>query len=562
MSTEISPTRRKLVCGAALTVVAAPILAAASRGFEPAAVTPPCDNDAAREGISIADFGARGDGADQTAAFTTARDAIQSRGSNTLRFPAGDYRLNAVLDSRLVHLAGAGNMASVVRSASRDDAIIRATHSIGAWEGTRLSDMGFEGVGRRQGVGFRAGGGILTPFIEYTGRFLFDRVRFHNLEKGIERPFGNIGFDITDCVFADTEFHVWSQGQAVSSAENHPMHAGCLTITRGSMRGAQRAAVYINGKNVVGAGQVVFDSVRFEHNPGWALFVRDFNDRGPQPGIVVRNCWNESNYSAPKVRIDGDEMQPGFARLINVPAIAFEDTPIGPLVLENSHVVTRGCNLDLLVSLAMDARSSLIHHDARMYSGTARGLVRSISHLENTDAKSSLNTPWFPMPVSTGRRMRDQSVLVASNAQAPEQWGGSSASSTSVAEVALPWLANSQQLPVAPGAKLVSPASLIIPANQWFAVQFLARLVSGPAPQVHINGTAGFGGVGHIRDSHWRTYTAVIQNTGSAIGGEYLYIYSGGTEAAVIRFGGYAVTSFDNSQEALTFANSLLFPVT
>ena len=561
MATEISPTRRQLVCGAALTMVAAPMVAAASRGSEPAAGTTPCDNDAAREGISIADFGARGDGTDQTAAFTTARDAIQSRGGNTLRFPAGDYRLNAVLDSRFVHLAGAGNMASIVRSASHDDAIIRATHSTGAWEGTRLSDMGFNGVGHRQGVGFRAGGGILTPFIEYTGRFLFDRVRFHNLEKGIERPFGNIGFDLTDCVFVDTEFHVWSQGQAVFSAENHPMHAGCLTITRGSMQGAQRAAVYINGKNVAGAGQVIFDSVRFESNPGWVLFIRDFNDRGPQPGIVVRSCWNESNYSAPKVRVDGDEMKPGFARLINVPVIAFEDTPIGPLVLENSHVVTRGCNLDLLTSLVMDAGSSLIHHNARMYSGTARGLVKSISHLENTDARNSLNTPWFPMPVATGQRMRDRSVLIASTEQSPGQWGGSSATSTSVAEMALPWLANSQQLAIAPGANLVSSGSFIMPANQWFVVQFLGRLVSGPAPQVHINGAAGFGGVGHIRDRDWRTYTAVIQNTGSAIGRESFYIYSGGTEAAVIRLGGYAVTSFDNSQEALAFANSLLFPI-
>lgn len=557
---KISHTRREVLSKAALGLAAAPSVVGNVVGRSDTAGAATCPEGVMAEGISIADFGARGDGRDQTAAFNRARDTIQARGSDTLQLPRGDYRLNALLNTRFVHLRGAGNEASILKATSAGGTIVRATHSTADWAGTRLSDIGFEGTGKRQGVGFRSGDEELTPFIEYTGRFLFDRVRFNNLARAIDRPFGNIGFDLTDCAFGEADFHIWSRGQPVSWADNHPMHPGCLIVTRGSMHRAHKASIYIDGRNVAGAGQLVFDGVRFENNPGWVFYIKNFNDRGPVPGIVVRSCWNESNHTASSVEIDGETSAPGFANLTDVAAIAFEDTPVGPLVLENSHVVTRGCNLDLLTSLTINRGSSLVHHDARMFAGTARGLVSSIGPPENADAARNLNTPWFPMPVPAVPRVKDAAVLIISNARAPERWGGSGATTSSVGEVALPWVSRAQQLAIAAGAILASPFAFTIPGRSWLVLQFVARLVSGPPPQVHINGMAGFGGVAHIRDGDWCTYTAVLENSGPAIDDEHFYIYSGGTDSAVMRFSGYAVTRFGNSQSALAFANSRLFP--
>lgn len=551
-------SRRGLLVGAVAGLAAQGAISNASRAKNATNVV--CTNAESKQGLSLASFGASGDGSDHTAAFSRARDALQSGSGGTLHVPPGAYQLSAVLNTRMVHLTGAGNAASNLRPAAAATPILRAADADASWHTLHIADLGFEGTASRRGTGLRLGNDRLTPHAEYTGRFLLERLRFENLEKAVERPFGNIGVDLTDCTFSEADFHVWSQGQPLSSAANDLMHAGALTLTRGSMQGAQRASIYVDGKNVVGSGQIVLDSVRFENNPGWVLYITNFNDRGPQPGILVRSCWNENNYSAASVQIGGTKTAPAFARLVDVPACTFEDTPIGPLVLENSHVITRGCNLDQLSSAIADARSTVTHYEARMFTGTAIGLVKSIGHLENTNARTSLNSPWFSMPAPVAPRAYDQAVLLSSNGQQPEKWLGTDQASSSVADVAMAWLAAAQELTVPGGATLISPLALAVPAGKWLVVQLVARLLTGPPPQVHVNGTAGLGGVCQIRERPWRTYTSVIQNNGTAIAGDNFYIYSGGQDAAVIRYGGYAVTQWDDAQEALAYANSLLFP--
>lgn len=511
-------------------------------------------------GISLRDFVTDGGQGDHSAAFARAVEAVQARSGGTLQVPAGTYPMNGTLNSRQVQLAGEGNTASVLQPSSVGRPILTAVDGDASWNTLHLADLGFDGNRKQGAVGLRLGQQNLSPHAEYTGRFLLSRLRFANLDRSIERPFGNIGFDIVDSTFQSADIHIVSKGQPLSRLANDPMHAGALTISRGSMQGARRAAIFIDGEQVAGAGQVVIDGVRFQDNPGWVLWIQNFNNRGPQPGVLVRSCWNEGNYTAPEVEMEGSKSAPGFARLVDVPVCSFEDTPIGPLALSASHVVTRGCNLDLLTAITMDAQSSITHHEARMFTGTARGLVRSIGHLENTEARTNLNTPWFPMPPPTAARGAHSHVLLASGAGQREQWRGQGKPAVVSEDNGASWQAFSDQILIDSGATLISPSAMTVPAGAAIVVQFVAKLVSGSPPRMNIDGQAGLGGIGEIREAYWRTYTAVWRNNGPEIANDAIYLRSGGRGPSILRIAGYAVTAWDNLQEALIFANSFALP--
>ncbi len=523
--------------------------------------------DRLRDSSSVADFGATGNDGVQTPSIQAAYDAAIAgstnyEGGGTLFFPEGKYRLALSMSRRTVNINGDGRLSSILRPATAAGVVLQADFNYAGWDGPTISNVGFAGIDTLAGIGYRTGGATWSTSAEYISGNTFDRCHFSNLDKAIVRPFGNIGLWITDGTFDSCNYHLHTV--ANTGANGDPMHPGNMIVTRGHMQGAGKASVYIDGQNVTGAGQVVFDNVIQEANPGWVFYVKNWNNRGGIPTGVVRNCWNESNYTSPSVNVEGDTGAPGYAKFDNVSLWLFENTPVGPLVLQNaSSVVTRDCDLSLLTSLSMDSTSSLVHENARMFSGTTFGLVESIGSLDNTSA-TTLNTPWFTMPRPRGliRLPNAQQVLV-SNAQSVESWSGTASvsSSTVTTDPCLGTLANVQDITISAGQNLFPLPAFTLPGSKWIVVQHLVKLLSGNPVQFLINGTSGRMGLGTIRNTDYRTITGVVFNPGSDVANEWLY-HSGPTSGStVVRYGGYAITAWDSKQEALAYANSGMFPI-
>lgn len=499
---------------------------------------------------SASNFGAAGDGTDQTTALQSAMTSLASS-KKALLLASGSYLASVSLGTRSIAFAGEGMTSTVISPTSADGVAFRDTAYDASQLRSALSDAAFVGTGTRQGVGFRFGDNAHVTNAEYAGRRIFERVRFENFNSGLERPFGNIGVDLNQCVFASNNYHVWAHYNVTGD----PMHAGCQRSRGCEWTGAQKAAVYINSQTV-GSGQIVFDGEVFEANPGWVFYIDGFFSQDGQPSIVVRSCWNEANYTASSVDVEGDVSAPGYAKLINVNNMLFEDTPIGPLVLETSHVTTRDCDLSKLTTLSIDASSTLTHWGARLYSGTAPGLTMNIGAVANA---SALSSPFFRMrrPVGLGN---PSTTVVVNNAQTPISFTGTYSTTTTPSNSpGLPGLLYSQDLTINAGATLLPPFA-DIPAG-WLVVQLLVKLVSGTACSARLNGSSGLGGSATIDNSEWRTITGIIQNTGSTIAGNSLWFSGPASGASVIRIGGYALSSFATAQEALAYANSGLFPI-
>jgi hypothetical protein len=70
-------------------------------------------------------------------------------------------------------------------------------------------------------------------------------------------------------------------------------HVGTDYILGGEYSGMRKAAFYIDGQNAVGTGQTVLQNVIIENNPGFGIFVKDYNNS--YTPLHLKNVWFELN---------------------------------------------------------------------------------------------------------------------------------------------------------------------------------------------------------------------------------------------------------------------------
>ena len=97
-----------------------------------------------------------------------------------------------------------------------------------------------------------------------------------------------------------------------------------------------------------------------------------------------------------------------------------------------------------------------------------------------------------------------------------------------------------------------------VAANRWVVVLYVYKKTSGPGVALRVDGATGISGTGTADSSSWETLVGVLRTGTSAVTGDFLQHQASAT--TVIRIGGIAVVQFDTRQQAIDFANSLLFP--
>lgn len=489
--------------------------------------------------------------------FGTAQQALTelvSRGGDTLVIDRGTVGPIDIA-ARTTNVRGKGIGPSIISPSTATGVAIRYSSTEGSWRPVVVSDLQVTGTGTLQGQGFRCGPDSYAANAEYVGRAIIERVRFSNFDKSVVRPFGNIGMWINECDFTSANYHL--HFVANDGTDGDVMHAGNYGVTNCHMIGAELASTYVEG-DVLGTAQATYINNIVEFNPGYAYYFNGFSTVGG-PGINVIACWNEGNYTATSVTVAGETAAPVFCRAIRAEAIWFHDTQVGPFRLTTSSIVTNQSELNLLTSIETDADSTIIHHNARCFSGTAKGLVMSLGGVaKDPDA---LNAGSFPMPVPRTMRTNMPNLVRGFSGQAAIAFTGTTNRNSSDVnnDPVLPAPFNrTQELTINNGETLLPTATFTIPANKWLVWQYVGWIKSGPAIQVQITGNAGIGGTITISGSAPRCYTAIIKNSGAAITNESFYHYNGGA-TTVLGIGGIGLVSFDFAQEALAYANSGAF---
>lgn len=517
------------------------------------AFVPASELTAVRAGTSVADLSLN---------FGNAVTAFSTRAIANLG--PGQFRINAALGAVQTRFRGQGPTRTRLRSFTSGGAAVTSGPNT-AWDFAEHADLMVTGAsGAYTDIGFRIGSATYALTQEYSGRQAYRNVTFEWLDKAIERRWGNIGQWVDGGIFNQANYHLWTKDN--DSGSGDVMHGGCSIVTRSHFQLAEKAADYIKSATA-GTGQIIRQNNIYEQNPGWVHYFATINGIGPMPGVVIENEWNEANYTAGSVTVEGDTGAPRWAKFGhgggNVPSVTIKNTPMGPIVANGSaagatNVLTRDCPLDDLTSVTFDTNSTLNHYHARQGIGHALGLVWSIGAVQNANA---LNSPVFTMPRPVGLSPFAANVVRVFDGQAVIAFTGSALVNTVAAttDPAMPNRQTVQDLTLTAGQTLFPSSTFTVPTNSWLVLQYVARLVSGPVVTMGVNGTTGLGGVVSIRDPEYKMYTAIISNTGAAITGQSFYHYAGAS-TSVVRIAGIALTSFTSAQEALEYANSRMFP--
>jgi hypothetical protein len=510
----------------------------------------------ARERWSGADFLPAGYLSDGSVDYSGALNAAIAETPGTiLRLPRGTFKATLTQASRNVQVEGEGITAT--KLAPGAGVAVTANYRDAAWEYARIGDLAFANPSGFTGIGFRAGGDTYTAFDEYTGRFIFERVGFRNLDIGASFPTGNIGKHFIDCTGEACNYHIYNLANAAAEAGDE-MHAGCLTVDRGHWQGSQLASVYVDGEGTQGAGQFTFQNTIREANQGWCYFIKNLQGSAGVPGISILSEWNEANHLAASVTVGGVTGPPGWGYFFRCPSVFIHDTPISKITIGESHVTTRHCELTNLVPTYSDGFCSLFHEQARAALGAVKGLTWSVGAIQNA---TGLNSPSYAMPRPVGIWPYTAQTLAVLNGQTVISFTGSHAR-TSVEvlnDPGLPWLTKSQDLTVNAGEQIFpTTTGFVFPSGKYVVFLYVARLISGPGVDLILNGNAGFGGF-RCDNPEWRTYAGFYYNVNAAVTNENIYHTSAAT--SVIRIGGMACVQFDTAQEARAFVNLRLFPV-
>lgn len=244
--------------------------------------------------------------------FGATRDATNDsnplqRCANTgkpYRIPAGAYACN-YSQNNFAMIRGDGTRATVLypytTSSSAPGACITYTQKSSPqfFKATKVTGICFQGRPGSILNGPVSNGSIgwamaqTNPATYVSGNELVGDVTFENcvfmaLDKGIFRPFGNIGLYVRLCEFRGNNYGTYSLNNKFGGSG---MHAGVMTISDCEYNGNLCTNYIHNTQN--GFGQLVFDSNIYEGNQNIDYI---YNSGGEAiAAIAYRECWSEQN---------------------------------------------------------------------------------------------------------------------------------------------------------------------------------------------------------------------------------------------------------------------------
>ena len=235
--------------------------------------------------VNVKSFGAKGDGVtNDSAAIQAALDACSA-----VFIPPGTYLCNVSVNCR-VKVMGASSVSSILKPFNTALAAVTLVNATGDWSMSYLFEaLGFSGTGRVGiGVAFaKTDPALYAAGDEFVGRATFNNCYFSELDKGIQRTFGNIGLYLNRTSFLHCNYGTYN----LNAKFGGTMHAGNFYCHGGETSGCSCGHYFHNG-TTDGFGAVEFDGHVFELNTiGLYGYT---NSPGMQAAFAFRSYWSEA----------------------------------------------------------------------------------------------------------------------------------------------------------------------------------------------------------------------------------------------------------------------------
>lgn len=513
----------------------------------------------AREFDLVADFGCPTSGTVDCSSYVTTALANVPSGS-TLRLPPGLFKMNVVWN-KFVHLKGAGQTATQIQSYTAGGVAIQYVNfsGIGLDNLLHIQHLTFTGAtSATTDIGLQFGHTVYQSGDENAGWVHLDHVTFIYLNICINRLYGNLVVVATHCNFLTANYHTWAQSYT-------NMHAGCFLAKSCNFEYANLASQYLNS-SYQGSGQVLYDTCIFENNPGFLWFVAAFNNTG-DAGFAVKNCWNEVNYTAGSVTIGTYTGAPAMClfglsgNTTPITGIEFENTQVGPMILNNAHVRVRRCAVDRMVpgngvsqsaAPTLDSSSTMLLDDIQMFYGQVNMVpARSLLWASSSYACASRvkHRTWIT------KGGHNSTNVLKNPCTAPFTTTGTVVTSANVSTDGV--LFNPcQSLAVPASGTLADPTTFTVTTGKFYVWILTYKLVSGTMPQLYWPGGAPFT-VMAPSSSEWVTLAGILK---SPITGVIGLNIAGNGNTSTIYLGGHCMLEFNTMQEAFQFLESGAFP--
>lgn len=233
--------------------------------------------------LNVRQFGVKSDNTDSSVRGQACADLGRS-----LYFPPGDYSLNIELPER-VRIFGDGAASTVIRPFDTAVAAFTLMNQSLEWSPSYVIEgLQFEGVAPATGIGITYSKTDPADYVagdENVGRVTVRNCRFYHLNKGIQRPFGNIGLWIYNTCWASCKYATYNLDNKFGGV----MHAGNF----GVWGGESGLATHYFHNATDGFGDINFFGHIFEQS-GVGLYVRNESNPLNTP-IIVDGMWNEGN---------------------------------------------------------------------------------------------------------------------------------------------------------------------------------------------------------------------------------------------------------------------------
>lgn len=265
---------------------------------------------------NVKDFGAKGDGSDDSLCIQAALDYASGNGGGTVYLPAGTYGVGqTIVKPAFVNMEGAGMWNTTLKWTGGDNAAILTSANEAMW-GSTISDMGFtQEPGRENVVGIR-GGSTLKAYNSAIGTYR--NLLFVALAVGIKGDAEPAGVGIFDCLFENIFASGCTYGMQLYGSGNTILHPRLTTCKAGLvldfLNGESFDGVHVIGgifaantvdilvPNPSGLRPCDFVGTWFETSEKGIISIPTANTH--VMNLTFRDCMLNSNYSGEDALMD------------------------------------------------------------------------------------------------------------------------------------------------------------------------------------------------------------------------------------------------------------------